>query len=134
MGLKLCLTDDDKMAVFLQEIILQESKLGNQVNCFYNGLELLNFLDNDVETGDDYLVFLDINMPMMGGIEFLEHLSGKPYSEKVMVALVSSYSPEADEEARAKFKQIIHVYEKPITPEACEYITALLPTKRNGLA
>ncbi len=134
MALKLCLTDDDKMAVFLQEIILQESKLGNNINCFYNGVELLDFLEQDVDSGDDYLVFLDINMPIMGGMEFLEHLSNKPYAENVKVALVSSYSLEADEHAKSKFKQIIHVYEKPITPEACDYLTSLLPTNRNGMA
>ena len=122
MSLKVLLADDDNVAVFLQKIIILESKLTNDLLTFSNGQEIIEFLNNDSPSPDIYLVFLDINMPVMGGIDFLENINEGPFRDRVRVALVSSYSVVRDNEAANKYPQVICVYEKPVTIETCNKI------------
>ena len=122
MSIKVLLADDDSVAVFLQKIIILESKLTNDLLTFSNGQEIIDFLNNDPSPADIYLVFLDINMPVMGGMDFLETINGGPLRDRVRVALVSSYSVVKDNEAANKYPQVICVYEKPVTIETCNKI------------
>ena len=124
MNLKVLLVDDDKMAVFLQEIIILESGFTSDLSTFSNGKDTLEYLDSDHYSGDDYLIFLDINMPVMNGKEFLDQLKTRVYADRVFVAMVSSYSAKADEEFK-KYRQVIYTFEKPITAELCDKIKKL---------
>ena len=125
MSLNVLLADDDNIAVFLQKIIILDSGLTKELSTFSHGKEILEFLDIHAPAGEDYLIFLDINMPVMGGIEFLDTLQGRPYADNVWVALVSSYSAARDQETAARYRQVISIYEKPVTIETCHMILHL---------
>ena len=125
MSLKVLLTDDDKMAVFLQKIIITESGLANDVLSFSNGLETLDYLNANDEPKNEYIIFLDINMPVMNGWDFLAEAINQPYYKRMYVVMASSYSETKDREASARYSQIIHIFEKPITLEICHKIMKL---------
>ena len=93
MSLKVLLVDDDKMAVFLQKIIILDSKFSSEIETFTSGPDTLDYLNSHYQSGEQFFIFLDINMPGMNGLELLEEINKQPYADRVFVAMVSSYSP-----------------------------------------
>ena len=125
MSLKVLLTDDDKMAVFLQKIIITESGLATNVLSFSNGLETLDYLNANDEPKNEYIIFLDINMPVMNGWDFLDQAINQPYSKRIYIVMASSYSEVKDRETSVRYPQVIRIFEKPITLEICHKIMKL---------
>ncbi len=62
------LVDDNNATNFLNKMILKKSGLASTVTIAKNGLEAINIVK---ENTPDY-IFLDINMPVMNGWQFLE--------------------------------------------------------------
>ncbi|MFT6369156.1 MAG: two-component system LytT family response regulator [Maribacter sp.] len=75
MILKVIAVDDEPLAInILKNYILKVKEL-QLVETFSNAMDASSFLrDNDVD-----IIFLDINMPMLDGLEFLETLHKKPF-------------------------------------------------------
>ena len=67
--------------------MLQETSLkDNSIHEASDGAEALEYLDlNSVD-----IVFLDINMPVMDGIEFLEEIQSKDYRDNLKIIVVST--------------------------------------------
>lgn len=97
---------------------LEISKIG-EAN---NGQEGLAYLkDNWVD-----LVFLDINMPVMNGVEFMEELRKDDLYKDLPVVVVST---EGSQDRIDRLKELgVRAYlRKPVTPEELtETVTALL--------
>jgi CheY-like chemotaxis protein len=64
------LVDDDYVSNFIAEHLLQKHKVAANVSFSRNGDEALKFLKETKEFPE--LIFLDINMPVMDGFEFIE--------------------------------------------------------------
>ncbi len=75
MILKVIAVDDEPLAInILKNYILKVKEL-QLVKTFSNAMDASSFLrDTDVD-----IMFLDINMPMLDGLEFLETLHKKPF-------------------------------------------------------
>jgi len=75
MNLKAIAVDDEPLAInVLRNYILQVKEL-ELVNTFSNAMDAISFLrDNEVD-----IMFLDINMPYLDGLEFLSTLHKKPF-------------------------------------------------------
>jgi two-component system LytT family response regulator len=75
MILKVIAVDDEPLAInILKNYILKVKEL-QLVDTFSNAMDASSFLrDNDVD-----IMFLDINMPLLDGLEFLETLHKKPF-------------------------------------------------------
>ena len=71
--------DDDPDSLKSAQQILGER--GMKVNCFRSGKRLLRFM----EKNDPDLILLDIKMPEMSGIEFLEAFESKDTVPVVMI-------------------------------------------------
>jgi CheY-like chemotaxis protein len=70
--------DDEELCVELSEIFEDE---GLCVTCFHDGLEARRFLDGHPVS----LVLLDLKIPGMNGIDFLESLSNMKHPPAVVV-------------------------------------------------
>lgn len=69
----LCVVDDDEIFQFLTRKVIEETGIVNQVKVFSNGLDAINYLkDGDGSKVLPDVIFLDLNMPVMDGWEFLE--------------------------------------------------------------
>lgn len=91
-----------------------------------NGAQALEILK---ETWVD-LVFLDINMPVMNGMEFMEELRRSPDLQDTPVVVVST---EGSTERRRRLDELqVKAYlRKPVTPELlAETVTSVLGKER----
>jgi CheY-like chemotaxis protein len=116
--------DDDEPTNFFTNIILEESGCVNQVKMVQSGMEALDYLVQSDKTGTDPvaypspdLIFLDINMPVMDGWEFINEYRKLKMRERVIVVmLTTSLFPEDKEKADA-IGDISGFENKPLTVE-----------------
>lgn len=76
--------DDDKLSRTLLEKFVEKNDLLDQYHSFPGAIEAINFIRKGEEDID--LIFLDIEMPDMNGVEFMQSLGDHP----VQIIVVSS--------------------------------------------
>ena len=108
---KIMLVDDKEMSNFIMRKFL-EMKVPD--------CEIYDFTDSEgaygqIDAIDPDLIFLDINMPIMDGWEFLKQMSAEQKSNKV--AIVTSSTSKLDREASIQYANIIDFIVKPFAPE-----------------
>ncbi len=123
-----CIIDDDKIYVNLVKKIIEIKKLSNNLLIFKNGMEALDhfklILENATEERLPDIIFLDINMPVMDGWEFLnEFIKIKNNFEKKITLYVVSSSIDPRDLERAKSINLVTDYLiKPIELKKFEKI------------
>lgn len=93
--LNVILVDDDPDDRMLFEEVFSELRIQSSLFLFQNGLEFLTYLDRP-QTPIPDLIFLDLNMPIMGGIETLEHIKRSEKYSNVPIAIYSTSSSDRD--------------------------------------
>lgn len=61
-----------------------------------NGREALNFIKNSPKINCPDLIFLDINMPIMSGLEFLREIKSDEELKKIPVIMLTTSDDEKD--------------------------------------
>ncbi|WP_299435305.1 response regulator [uncultured Aquimarina sp.] len=123
-----CIIDDDNMYVNLVSKIIEIKRLSEKVIVFNNGKEALDFFIDSIEDTKEKIVpqvvFLDLNMPIMDGWEFLREFTKIKHeiSEKIALYVVSSSIDSRDID-RAKSIEVVSDYlTKPIKLDDFEKI------------
>ena len=116
-----CIIDDDDIYQFTTSLLLKKSDLVNKIIVFSNGLKAINFLKDEmgnIENIPDVL-FLDINMPVMDGWEFLEeYLLIRSMMPKTVVIYMVSSSVDEKDVLKAKSISVLSGYlVKPISSQ-----------------
>jgi CheY-like chemotaxis protein len=131
MGQKMelaCIIDDDKIYVNLVRKIIEIKKLSENLLIFKNGLEALEYfkiiLTNMTEEKLPDIIFLDLNMPVMDGWEFLgEFIKIKnQFDKKITLYVVSSSIDPRDLERAKSFNLVTDYLIKPIELKKFEKI------------
>lgn len=127
------LLDDNELDNFINEKIIEANNFSEKVYVNSSGKSALEFLSNLKVTGPaaesiyPEVIFIDINMPMMDGFQFIANLKtipgGIPKDCKLII-LTSSIYPEDKNKAMEISKDIIFL-NKPLTPEMLNTITCL---------
>lgn len=118
---RILLVDDDTVTNMLHRRVIERSGQTLSIEIATDGQEALDILNADIAADRPFpeLVFLDINMPGMGGFEFLENyarLSKVPKVQMIIVMLSTSLL-EADH-ARVEADPNVHSFcEKPLRLE-----------------
>lgn len=113
---KVMIVEDDPMVTYLHKALLIKRNICKDPLIFMNGVEAFDFLINDstLEEETQYLILLDINMPLMNGWEFLEALEDCEVAKRTAVLIVTS-SPDIEDRLMAeKFAQVLGYIEKPL--------------------
>ncbi|WP_204109534.1 EAL domain-containing protein [Rhodanobacter sp. FDAARGOS 1247] len=116
--MKILLVDDDPVALKVLSIQLRNLGTGEvEVVCRTGGQAALEVLEQEQDIG---LVFCDLQMPGMDGVEFVRHLVHLRYAGGlVLVSGESSRTRQAVEQlAQAHGLQIVGTLGKPVTIEA----------------
>lgn len=118
---RILLVDDDDVTNMLHRRVIERSGRAKVIEVATDGQEALEILRADLTAGHPLpeLIFLDINMPGMGGFEFLEHyahLQIDPDAQLIIVMLSTSLL-RADH-ARAEADPNVHSFcDKPLRIE-----------------
>lgn len=118
MALVILIIDDDEAVRFFHRIIVTQSGLSTEPLCFSNGIEALAHLDKNFNSNNNYLILLDINMPVMDGWDMLYALDSKNYCSQVNVVMVTSSVDKTDFNRAKQFKTVIDFVEKPLSDKA----------------
>jgi len=92
--INILLADDDNEDRELFAEALEESGLEYNLKTFENGKQLVDYLDNSEEVPS--LLFLDLNMPLLSGLESLKIIRANTAFDKMPVAIYSTSSSEND--------------------------------------
>ena len=129
LDLILCV-DDDPITLMLCKMVISKSSFATEIITAQNGEEALNYFD-DLKLNNlgaeikkyPSLVFLDLNMPVMDGWEFLDHFSKEEYTsafKKTKVIVLSSTIDPNDIEKSKTYPMVLDFLSKPITKEIVE--------------
>ncbi len=91
--MKTIVVDDDQLSRKVVEEFVKRTETLTLVNSFSNAVDAINELQNAKEEID--LIFLDVEMPEMTGIEFLKSIDKTPYV--VIISAKETYALEAFE-------------------------------------
>ena len=120
----LCI-DDDPITLMLCKKVISRSSFSHEIITAQNGEEaLLHFNTLKYTNNKPELIFLDLNMPVMSGWEFLDHFISPDYKEfNSAKVIVLSSTIDPDDLAKAKkYPIIIDFLSKPITLAMLEYL------------
>ena len=126
---KILCVDDDPITLMLCKKVIEKANFTNEIGTAKDGVEALSHFENLIEDNDHKLnypklVFLDLNMPIMDGWEFLEEFSKKmtfEFPDTKIIVLSSSVDPKDIEKAK-KYESVLEFLPKPITIEMLYYI------------
>ncbi len=107
--------DDDAIFVMVFKKILSNIENFNKIDNVKNGfeaLEGLKALDANNEKFPD-IIFLDLNMPVLDGWQFLEALENLPFKDKLNIHVISSTIDKTEIERSQSFKVVKSFIQKP---------------------
>lgn len=120
MGQKItCIIDDDEIYLFSVKKVIELNNLSDKVLEFKNGQEAIDFFSKNHK--DEHalpdVIFLDINMPVMNGWEFLEEFKKiqPAMSKSISLFVVSSSVDKSDVDKAKSLTPVQDYLTKPIT-------------------
>ncbi|GAB1442185.1 response regulator [Ignavibacteriales bacterium] len=104
--------DDDPTLIFLMKRLLQKTEKVSEVRVASNGKEAIDILSGGEWLPD--LIFLDINMPVMSGWDFLDEFSER-YNGRTgcEIVMLSSSTREMEIEQAARHPEVSKYLSKP---------------------
>lgn len=114
------IVDDDPITVLGIRKMLKPVAICEDVQIFQNGKEALEAIIQRMDGGGyiPEVIFLDINMPIMDGWDFLDEIMTLELSEKIIINMITSSIDPLDyqkwNDAKAKCLHILNFKNKPI--------------------
>lgn len=126
----ICIIDDDPITVFGIKKMLSSVIECDNISTYYNGKLAIDDLRIKLEGGEQNMpevIFLDINMPIMDGWQFLEEFITVPIEKKIRINIVTSSIDPFDikqaEFFKTKTHHTIEFNSKPMTRNIIQEIT-----------
>lgn len=126
---KILCIDDDPITLMLCKKVISRNKFSKETDTANNGEEALKYY-SDITNSDGSekllpeLIFLDLNMPVMGGWEFLDIFCGTEFNQfnKTPIVVLSSTIDPEDLEKTKKYPMVIDFLPKPISASMLDYL------------
>jgi len=116
-----CIIDDDPIFIYGTKRIMKEVNFAESILVYNNGQDALDGLMEKCKAKEPLpdVIFLDLNMPIMNGWEFLDEFKDcrSETSKKIIIYIISSSVDPRDLERVQNYQQVDTYILKPITPE-----------------
>lgn len=113
-----CIVDDDDIFRFILEKHIQTQNLADKILKFENGEEAIQYIEqfSDVSEALPDVIFLDINMPVMNGWQFMNRIKNvlNNMTKTPTIYMVSSSVDSRDIEKSKQYHEIKKYISKPI--------------------
>ena len=128
--LNILLIEDDEIDIINVKRALKKNNIGNPLYLAANGVEALTLLRNE---GHDSLliplnrliILLDLNMPRMSGVEFLEKLRADPSLKSIPVIVLTTSCEKQDRVDSYKFNVAGYIVKPMIFSQFVEMIDVI---------
>jgi CheY-like chemotaxis protein len=117
--------EDDPITTMLFKKVVQKAIFAKEIIYATNGEEAINLIhDFSKQNTLPQLIFLDLNMPIMGGWEFLDLFNNSEYfnSNYTKVIILSSTIDPKDIKKSKTYPNVIDFLSKPITVEKLNFL------------
>ena len=94
--LNILLVDDDELDVMNVQRAFRKNNIRDPLTVAHDGVEGLERLRDGTVPGGRRLILLDLNMPRMGGIEFLRELRADPALRQTTVVVLTTSGEDRD--------------------------------------
>lgn len=94
--LNILLVEDDEVDVMNVQRAFQIHHISNPLSVARNGVEALDMLRRGDVPAERRMVLLDLNMPMMNGLEFLRELRSDPQLSRTPVVVLTTSADDRD--------------------------------------
>ena len=119
------LVDDDSTNNFLNELLLKNLNVTDRVLVAEDGTQALSLLEQLDAPDEPALILLDVNMPGLNGIGFLEAYRQLPSARHKAVVVMLTTTMDARDLARLDELNIAGLVSKPLTGEKVESLLLL---------
>lgn len=117
---EILLIDDDPIINLINTRLIKQRFPNAVINTFANGLDGLNHML--AERHKEYIIFLDINMPIMNGWEFLNALKETYIPFNMELYILTSSIDQADKDHAKKYDLVNRFISKPLHKDVLEEI------------
>jgi CheY-like chemotaxis protein len=114
-----CIIDDDPIFVLGTKRLFEINEFAKEIRVYKNGEEALNALKETLRNGMDLpcIIFLDINMPVMDGWEFLTAFGELEGSQNSVIYMLSSSVDPSDADRARSYSLVRDYLTKPLNQE-----------------
>lgn len=120
------LIDDNEMDNFINQKIIEANSFASEIYTNTNGLSALEFLNNlAVKKGTlnemlPDVIFVDLNMPLINGFQFIEKFYEMPdeFTSRSKIVILTSSLNDGDREIARRLNPEIVFLNKPLTEDA----------------
>ena len=114
--------DDDDISNFIYRKVIENTHISRQIWDFQQARVALDYLSANLQDPSKLpdLVFLDINMPVLNGWDFLDEYAKNIWPnlpKPVVLCVLSSSVYKEDIEKASNYEQVSEYISKPLTSE-----------------
>jgi CheY-like chemotaxis protein len=112
---KILLVEDDIIDAYLSKMVIEQMQISEEIVICKDGQEALLAIDSYKEDATPDLILLDLKMPGMDGIEFLQELR-KSFTQQFSIVILSSSNHPYDISMSGKYEACYYLV-KPLTED-----------------
>ena len=120
------LVDDDEANSFYNTVVLKQHNPDIEIESLLNGEELMEYTVNSNSEKWPITVFLDLNMSIVDGPEFLEWYHKNDHQGKMKIIMFSASTLQEDIDRCTKHEDVLRYFEKPIDDDKLNEILEII--------